>query len=248
MHKLITDFMSTFYGYGNLQAPYWFIGMEEGCGPSWENDVIPRFKIWESRGRKMIDDAREYHFDLGIREFWEAPTGRQVKVQRTWRRLLETLLCAKGQEVSEENVRQLQANAFAMEGSDTCLLELLPLPSSSIKSFDYVRLENQDHAYFASRSKYRRYVLANRIPKIRELVLTHRPRHVVLYGTTYRKYWGQLVNSATWPEKGALIPNYQVGESSIWLVPHPCARVSQSVFIELGKKLRDIDQEQIGAE
>jgi hypothetical protein len=30
--RLLTDFLDSFYGYGNPQAPLWFIGMEEGGG------------------------------------------------------------------------------------------------------------------------------------------------------------------------------------------------------------------------
>ena len=30
--KLLESYMKTFFGYGNLHADYWFIGMEEGGG------------------------------------------------------------------------------------------------------------------------------------------------------------------------------------------------------------------------
>lgn len=240
--------MATFYGYGNLKAPYWFIGMEEGCGPDWDKDVIPRFEHWDNRGRKIIEDVRDYHFALGIRDFWEAPAGKNVKVQRTWRRLLEIVLCAQGQEPSEENIRKFQANDFARSDSNTCLIELFPLPSPSIKVFEFSRLRNQEHNYFASRSKYRQHMLPSRILKIQELVQKHKPRHVILYGTTYRKYWSQLIGAGTWSEEDSYISSYQLGESKIWLVPHPCAAAPRNAFIKLGEKLRQTDQKRTGAQ
>jgi hypothetical protein len=33
--QLLSHFMQTFYGYGNYQGDYWFIGMEEGGGDTW---------------------------------------------------------------------------------------------------------------------------------------------------------------------------------------------------------------------
>jgi hypothetical protein len=41
---LLQDFMSSFYGYGNFQGAYWFIGMEEGGGDSFE-EVSRRLAI-----------------------------------------------------------------------------------------------------------------------------------------------------------------------------------------------------------
>ena len=34
--SLLETFAETFYGYGNYNGPYWFIGMEEGGGDSFD--------------------------------------------------------------------------------------------------------------------------------------------------------------------------------------------------------------------
>lgn len=231
--------MRTFYGYGNLKANYWFIGMEEGCGKSWDEHVIPRFKVWDARGRRSLEDAKEYHFALGIREFWEASIGRSVKVQRTWRALLKALLTARGEVVSRDSIADLQANAFAMAGSDTCLLELLPLPSPSIGTFDYDRLADAEYWYFQNRTAYRDYMLPDRVDAIRKMILANQPRHVVLYGTSYRNAWTSLVNNPAWTEKSESVSHCMMGKSAIWMVPHPCARgLRSSLFTELGEHMR----------
>lgn len=239
MQQLISDFMYSFYGYGNTNGPYWFIGMEEGCGPDWDRDVKQRFETWDARGRQSFEDVREYHFALGIRKFWEATQGRRVKVQPTWRRLLETLLSAKGQAVTPINVAQLQAQAFGMFNSDTCLLELLPLPSPNIRGFGYEHLANEEYPFFASRRQYRKEVTAARILGIQERILTYKPRHVVLYGTTYAKDWSKLVNDAAWIQTAPYIKRSQIGDSLIWMVPHPVARqLPPALFVNLGVQMR----------
>lgn len=62
---LLEDFMDRFYGYGNYQGDYWFIGMEEGGGSSFE-DIDKRLKTWKKRGRRELEDVAEYHIEMGI--------------------------------------------------------------------------------------------------------------------------------------------------------------------------------------
>jgi hypothetical protein len=59
----VSNFMNTFYGYGNLDAPYWFIGKEEGGGAC-RDEFIARIQTWLNRGSKQIDDLYDYHSDL----------------------------------------------------------------------------------------------------------------------------------------------------------------------------------------
>lgn len=56
--ELLLAYMDGFYGYGNYQAPYWFVGMEEGGGDS-SADVSSRLKIWNERGRQELEDLHE---------------------------------------------------------------------------------------------------------------------------------------------------------------------------------------------
>jgi hypothetical protein len=62
--QLLLDFMNAFYGYGNYKAPYWFIGMEEGGGDSFE-EVTKRLSVWDRRGRRELEDAAEYFEEVG---------------------------------------------------------------------------------------------------------------------------------------------------------------------------------------
>jgi hypothetical protein len=44
--QLLEAFMSGFYGFGNYQARYWFIGMEEGGGNK-PDDIARQLDIWD---------------------------------------------------------------------------------------------------------------------------------------------------------------------------------------------------------
>ncbi len=57
MHKfddeLLSDFINGFWGYGSNNAQFWFVGMEEGGGNTFEELQI-RFTEWNERGRKPL--------------------------------------------------------------------------------------------------------------------------------------------------------------------------------------------------
>lgn len=242
MQALIADFMKSFYGYGNLSAPYWFIGMEEGCGPDWDTHVQPRFEQWRARGRKQTEHLRDFHFAIGVRKHWQAVAGRPVKVQFTWRRLVETVLVARGDAGTEERIAEYQSEELGTLDGDSCLLELLPLPSPRLTRFGYQHLANKEYPYFASRSLYRNHIIEDRIACIQRLIADNKPRHVVLYGKSYQRRWDDLVMRAQW-HVDMQIQQCRIFESNIWLVPHPAAhKIPRDLFVTLGEKMRQADQ------
>src|SRR5713226_7016665 len=97
--QLLTAFINHFYGYGNYDAKYWFVGMEEGGGNDF-TEIVKRINAWDSRGRKELEDVAEYHKAIGItRLFDERP-----RLQTTWNKMIRILLSAEGQRVSTEIV------------------------------------------------------------------------------------------------------------------------------------------------
>ena len=70
-NDLIDEFINKFYGYGNLNSDLWFVGMEEGGGNSFE-EINTRLNIWSDRGKKTVEDLVDYHFKIGIDQFFES--------------------------------------------------------------------------------------------------------------------------------------------------------------------------------
>jgi len=58
--NLLASYMNSFWGYGNPNANYWFVGIEEGGGASFE-EINQKIQLWNKRERRAIDDIYECH-------------------------------------------------------------------------------------------------------------------------------------------------------------------------------------------
>lgn len=89
--QLLDTFANTFYGYGNEEADYWFVGMEEGGGNSYE-EINCRLLTWKQRGQNELELVHTFHQDIGMgmEKFFQNPP----KDQHTWSRLIRILLSA----------------------------------------------------------------------------------------------------------------------------------------------------------
>jgi len=180
--KLLQDFINGFYGYGNYQAPYWFIGLEEGGGNSIQ-EINSRLATWDKRGRQELEDVADYHIDFGISKYW----GPHPPLEATWNKLIRILLSAKGTPPSTEDVRTYQRDHLGRTGGETCLLELLPLPSPSISHWLYAN--GSKLANLATRQSYRDWLIPLRVQRLRERIQMHSPPNVIFYGKTYLEHW-----------------------------------------------------------
>lgn len=85
------DMALRFYGYGRWDAPYWFIGREQGQALKENNDLQARYNAWLQLGSPELCDCEE--FSAAINEHsWH----REGKLQSTWRPLILRLMaCLK---------------------------------------------------------------------------------------------------------------------------------------------------------
>ncbi|MEA3335851.1 MAG: hypothetical protein U9R25_08055 [Chloroflexota bacterium] len=122
--QLLDEFAHQFYGYGNYSGQYWFVGMEEGGGNSFEK-VNRRLNTWAHRGKRELEDVAGYHQAIGITDlFSEKP-----KIQRTWGKLIRIVLSSQGITPTTERVRAYQRAVLGRPNGETCLVELFSLPS-----------------------------------------------------------------------------------------------------------------------
>lgn len=185
---LLEAFVEGFYGYGTWDAPFWFVGKEEGGGGSWE-DVTARVKTWHERGRRELEDVAEYHLALGLgtKYFADRPP-----LQPTWSRLLRLLFSAMGRDANRPALRHYQSARLGRPDGETLLTELLPLPSPSASSWLYG--ENSSLDYLEERDHYRAHVAPRRTAELRARIARHQPRAVIFYGSDerYRRWWGEI--------------------------------------------------------
>jgi hypothetical protein len=78
------DKLQTFIGYGRLDAPVWFLGMEEAGGGEENLKVRAQFS--------QVEDLRSAHFALGIRYHHE---GKKC-IQPQWGRMADIMLRVHG--------------------------------------------------------------------------------------------------------------------------------------------------------
>lgn len=143
-------------GYGRLDAPYWFLGMEERG---------ERDEIFERMQSPYIEDVYDAHATKWGGRYDSLFAGERAKLQSTWKMLIRCLRVAKNGKASESEIRAYQAEQWGRVAGETLVAELYPIASPSL-----------------SNDKYKSDLLPARIRLFRELLKTNQPRFVIAYG------------------------------------------------------------------
>lgn len=231
--QLLEAFIGGFYGYGDYLAPYWFIGMEEAGGEA-EEDVARQLEIWDGWGREELLDVAEYAREMGITR-WHR---ERPSLQRTWKHLIRVALTAEGKPVTVETMREFQKKEIGTRGGDTCLLELLPLPSPSVGAWRYDRMSALP--YLRTRKAYTEHIVEARISHFRDRVLQHQPKAVVFYGLVYDRYWRKVAGVRSWEMSPEGI-RYAFENHTLFVsAAHPVARgATNQDFTDIGELIRN---------
>ncbi len=186
-HSLL-DFCGRFLGYGNPSASLWFVGMEEGGGNSIE-EIAARFGAWERRGRRDFEDMKAFCRETGHAAL--LPWGSaNAPHQRTWCSLIRTQGIRDGKPDLSSNPLAYQRTDWLTEGGETCLLNLMPLPSANTSIWNYA--DWSDLPALQTRKTYTVEFVGNRIELIREAIMKHRPKQVIFVGTSNAEHWVRI--------------------------------------------------------
>lgn len=226
---LLQHFMSTFYGSGNYSGEYWFVGMEEGGGNDL-SQVTKRLNAWVELGGTELVDICEFHLKIDYPQYFRDP----VKLQRTWMQQARIVLASKGLPSSIPDVRAYQRDVIGRKTSETCLLELLPLPSPSSNDWNYGLWS--DLPFLMDRKTYRDYCVPWRVEHIRSKIKEHKPKFVVFMGQGYSDYWHSIVGR-NFTDIGGFWTANSAGTTYV-ITKHPAAQgVTNSYFETVGKFL-----------
>jgi hypothetical protein len=171
--ELLERFIRTFLGYGNADAPYWYLGMEEG-GDSTAASLKRHLELWRERGSSTLEDLRDYHLSTGRNEFFCPPT----KLQTTWKQLIRITFGAEDRRCDLEAMREYQAQRLGRLDGETALLELYPLPAKGLFHWPYSTMS--DLPLLRDRDTYLKEVGPMRIRLIQELIDQRQPQFVVM--------------------------------------------------------------------
>jgi hypothetical protein len=97
------------YGYGRWDAPYWFIGPEQGTGRHEGSDLKQslerRCRCWGELGGRELNDCREFHRRIGEIEMRWHLKSPKVALQSTWRPLMLLLMTFLRHPADKERLR-----------------------------------------------------------------------------------------------------------------------------------------------
>lgn len=234
MNDLSLDMARRRYGYGRWDAPYWFIGPEEGMDRAENDDLEYRLKAWTELEACDLCDCREFHSRIGLPELlkWhrEAPP---PPLQSTWRSLMLCLMAFRG--VSPEEVsgrkfqflRDYQRTEWGMLNGETCVIELSGLAANS-----------------STVPRNRQLFRKERIAEIHERIRAHkRPEVIVMYGWGEREAYERIADCSFLVSKthGFPLAVTNDGSSRIAITVHPHARGVPNIYwTELGGRLREL--------
>lgn len=214
--KLLTRYCETFFGFGSLKGPLWFIGMEEGGGTEC-NVVRRRLKIWKDMGAATTLDALRFHRAL---QDGETLFDENAPIQRTWNMLIAARLTAHGETSDLPARRAFQVDRLGRADADHCLLELLPLPSPTIGNWILEDCPGMP-TWMADRRRYRAMWEPRREKMLAQLISEHRPLVVIMYGRSYLPSWQRLANDSLQDRAAGGLMAGAHGGTRFFALPHP---------------------------
>jgi hypothetical protein len=233
--SLLTEYTDRFFGFGTWSARIWFIGIEEAGGWS-EKDVRKRLEAWEQNGKRDLENAPTFYPASGNSR-WH---GKGAERQETWEQLVRMLLVARGLTDTDDAILDYQRSQLGRTGGETCVAELLPLPSPSIKTWRYSNWS--DLRWLSCRDYYYAHLLVARAGQLAQRIRAALPPIVIFYGTSFFRTWS-AVAGATWkqaiPDK---LVTFNNGNTMFFVTKHPVdpalGNGRNAYFREIGEYLR----------
>jgi hypothetical protein len=195
-----------FVGYGDIDAPVIFIGIEEGLSKedSLEDDLRIRSQF------RRVMDLKDAHAGIAGTERLFDPV--RTKCQRTWRPMCDLMLRREGKTSTCETRNRYQAMKLGRKNGDTLLCELLPYPSRNASAWTYSER-------FDSREAYRQAMLPRRTLLLKGVISEAKRSVIVCYGKSDWRHFEALFDG---PRMSGYGP-FRVGSSNgtrIVLAPH----------------------------
>ena len=232
---LLKDFITTFQGYGDYRAKYWLVGMEEGGGGS-HDEVERRLRKWDLGGRPELLDLRAHHIGGDLSAFMSGTE----KLQPTWSQLIRIVLGSEGRPSDNEAVRAYQQFRLGRPGGETCLLELMPLPSPNAVIWNYAQWSSIPD--LKTRSRYTEQYRPSRIRTLWHKIREHRPPVVVFYSLTNLPQWKQAagVNLVETSIEGVKSFSGHNEHTQFLVISQPAHRVKgkgNDYYIQVGREI-----------
>jgi hypothetical protein len=208
--------------------------MEEGGGKSYEW-IKKRIAAWEARGKHELEDLAGYHVHLGVTEY----VGPRPRYQPTWNGLIRILLSINDHTPTLEAVKSFQQAQLGRRNANHCLIELLPLPSPSMRNWMYG--EHSTIPFLKTREVYREHLAPQRAQHIKARVEERKPAAVFFYGFGYHMWWKEIAGVQFSKTSIGKHPYYtgSNGQTLFVITKHPVSRrgLPNEYFHQIGREI-----------
>lgn len=228
---LIEQRIHNFLGYGNIKSNFWFFGMEEGFNGTMK-ELEKRFI---NTHHKHTFDAYEDMKDVKDHIKWFS---KNPPLQNTMKQLIRLYLSFRNQDnISTDKIRNYQELKFGRLSSDTCSLNLMPLPCKSTNERDWF-YDKYNLDYLESRKTYFEKILPLRIKLYRNILSKYNPEVVVFYSLSYLDYWKKIIGK-DFKKINNRLYYAKVNKTNFYVIPHPSAfGIKNDFWLESGKLIR----------
>lgn len=208
-HEDIEYLHETFVLFGDPDAPYWFLGLEEGDHPGSKERVdnfihglIKKSQRYSQTGKLSLRDLCAPNGGLSFLPEVEASggrTGKNVKYQSTWGGYIKFLLSVEQEKTKTdwtlEDVKKYQKYDLGALGETdglpkSCLMELFPMARKGRRKsqWPYKSISTRKNLECMKDPKsYQRYAEARRVELLMSLVKKHKPKYLVCFGSDCKR-------------------------------------------------------------
>lgn len=183
------DRIESFIGYGRIDAPVVFIGMEEGLA---DEGALPAELALRSQFQPVMDLEESQRGVVGGEVLFSDSPPRQP----TWRVMADVMLHFEGETFTEAAERSsarktYRAKRLGRSDGNSLLIELMPYPNPKISTWLYPER-------FDTRDEYVAAIRPRRFELLAEVLSSSPRRAIVCYGKTDWPNYKMLFGDVSW--------------------------------------------------
>jgi hypothetical protein len=234
MNAEIEDMARNFFGYGRWDAPYRFIGPEQGGDDNPTRSLAFIELQKEKPAPDGLCDCLEFHRTIKEgRWHFKDP----IDLQWTWKKLMLLLMTFLQRPSDDASLCKYQSDCWGRSCGETCVVELSGLSFKSFRESGDFRKETND-AFAATWRGFRR----ERVKTLRDNIRDGKPQLVVLYGYSHERFWKEIAGDDL-PLRGTA---KRAGSTVFVYGPHPASygnvANSDNLWCNLGHSARELMQ------
>ncbi len=195
MKNLIENRIKNFWGYGSLESPVWFVGMEEGLDPKKDTEEL-EIRFQAADGKSTIDMRKDMGHLIGhMKWFKENPP-----IQSTWKYPIALYLYLKNHKTpSQDDIKMHQGLILGdVIKKETATIELMPLPSHKAHESTWLYTK-YGVTGLNSREEYISTYKAERVKGLRRIVEKYSPKLIIFFSVGYLSEWTEIIGKT--PDK-----------------------------------------------